>query len=75
MATTEELLQELITLQKEEMQRNRRDRQLRFYLHTLPTFLIILVSILSVWWVYEATQTALENMAELDSGDLMDYFR
>lgn len=75
MATTEELLQELISLQKEEMHRNLRDRRLRFYLHTLPTYLFIIVSIFSVWWIYESTQTAFENMAEFDSGDFMDFFR
>lgn len=75
MATTDELLQELITLQKEEMHRNLRDRRLRFYLVTLPTFIIIIGSVVSLWGLYEFSKIALENFSNSNTGDLLQYFQ
>ena len=75
MATTEELLQELISLQKEEMRRTRLQRRLHFYFSTLPTIIIIVLSILSLWGLYEASINALDHLSELDSGDIFDYFK
>ncbi|MEK7146165.1 MAG: hypothetical protein AAB802_03185 [Patescibacteria group bacterium] len=75
MATTEELLLELIALQKEEMRRNRLERRLHFYLSTMPTLLIVAISIISLWGLYAAVQAMLENFSELDSGSLLQYFQ
>ncbi len=75
MPSTEELLQELITLQKEEMRLSLRDRRLRFYLGTLPMFIILIVSIVSLWGLYEASKAALEQVGNMDPTDYLQYFQ
>lgn len=75
MPSTEELLQELVTLQKEEMRRSRIDRRLRFYLGTLPMLILLVVSVLSLWGLYEASKAALEQVGELNPADYLQYFQ
>ncbi len=75
MPNTEELLQELVTLQKEEMRRSQLERRLRFYLGTLPMLILLLLSVVSLWGLYEASKAALENVGDLNPADYLQYFQ
>lgn len=75
MAETEELLKKLITLQEEEMARNRLDRRLHFFFGTLPMFIIVVLTIVGSWMLYEATVSALSQAPDFINGQLDQYLQ
>lgn len=63
-ANSEQLLTMLVELKKEEMKRTRNHRVVTFIMITLPTFLLIVVS---VWAAYAFVQNGLEILADIPS--------
>lgn len=61
MAQIEDLLQELITLQKEEMRRTRNYRLTKFLMGTLPMLLILVFSIWGSVALYQSFTEAMAN--------------
>ncbi len=75
MAETEELLKKLIALQQEEMARNRLARQLHFFFGTLPMLIIVVLTIVGSWMLYEATVSALSQAPDFMTGQLEQYLQ
>ena len=70
MAQIEDLLQELIALQKEEMRRTRNYRLTKFLMGTLPLLLILIASIWGSVVVYQSfTEMMGNNPSILDLGN------
>lgn len=61
MAQIEDLLQELITLQKEEMRRTRNYRLTKFLMGTLPLLLILIASIWGSVALYQSFTDMMQN--------------
>lgn len=74
MAQIEELLQELITLQKEEMRRTRNYRLTKFLMGTLPFLLILIASIWGSVVVYQSfTELMQSNPSIMDLGNFSGF--
>lgn len=65
MATTEELLQQLIDLQKEEMRRTRNYRLTKFLMGTLPMLIILILSVWGSIALFHGLSDALQNNPSL----------
>lgn len=65
MATTEELLQQLIDLQKEEMRRTRNYRLTKFLLGTLPLLIVLILSIWGSVALFNSFNEVLQNNPSL----------
>ena len=65
MATTEELLQQLIDLQKEEMRRTKNYRLTKFLMGTLPMLIILILSIWGSIALFHSFSDALQNNPSL----------
>ena len=74
MTSTEELLQELIALQKEEMKRTRRYRLTKIILGTLPMIIFLVLTIWGSWALYQSLTPALEKLPELMQGQGFENF-
>lgn len=65
MPSTEDLLQELIDLQKEEMRRTRRYRVTRVVLGVLPGFIFLILTLWGSWALYQSLAPALQNLPDI----------
>lgn len=65
MASTEELLQELIELQKEEMRRTRTYRVTKLVLGTLPTIIFLVLTVWGSIVLYQGFEEAMKNLPDL----------
>ena len=65
MAQVEELLQELIALQKEEMRRTRRYRVSRILLGTLPTLIFLGLTIWGSLALYQNLDEVFKNLPSI----------
>ena len=74
MAQIEELLQELITLQKEEMRRTRNYRLTKFLMGTLPLLLILIASIWGSVVIFQSfTEMMQSNPSIMDLGNFSGF--
>lgn len=61
MATTEELLLELVSLKKEEMRRTRNYRLAKFLMGTLPLIIFLVLSVWGSFALYQSFNETLQN--------------
>lgn len=74
MAQIEDLLQELITLQKEEMRRTRNYRLTKFLMGTLPLLLILIASIWGSVVIFQSfTEMMQSNPSIMDLGNFSEF--
>lgn len=74
MPSTEELLQELIALQKEEMRRTKNYRTTRLILGTLPTIIFLILTVWGSVALYQVVEEAMQSMPELMQGQGLSNF-
>lgn len=70
---TELLLQELVTLHKEEAKRAQTHRWLRFIFGTLPAFVLVVLSIWGGYLTLIAFESFMENSPEFFEDRLSDF--
>jgi len=69
--STNALLQELVDMKKEEMHRNKRHRMLIFFLITLPTAALVLLSIYASWTLLQSFSGILGDTSGLGLDDAL----
>jgi hypothetical protein len=74
MPNSEQLLQELVNLKKEELRRAKSDRIINFIFKTLPSFLFFVLMVWGSYQVYLKTMDFFENMPDFSQNPSMEDF-
>lgn len=68
MPTTEQLLQELVDLKKEEVRRMRREGTIKLLFHTIPSFIFFVLMVWGSYQIYQKTMGFFENVPDFSQG-------